>query len=65
VLTLVVEAILRVPVGPPIARLALAVLAGAPAYIATIWLIDRQSIRLLIGRTFPRESLIRRVASLG
>ena len=55
VLTLVVEGTLRVPAGRPIAQLALAIVAGAPAYAATLWLVDRQSILLLIGRAYRRR----------
>ena len=51
VLTVVVESTLRIPAGRPIAQLTLAIVAGAPAYAATLWLVDRQSIRALIGRT--------------
>jgi O-antigen/teichoic acid export membrane protein len=55
VLTLVVESTLRIPVGRPILQLTLAMVAGAPAYAATLWLVDRQSIRLLTRRTFRRR----------
>jgi O-antigen/teichoic acid export membrane protein len=66
VLAVVVLATLQLPLARPFPHLALAVVIGATVYGATLWRVDRDSIRDLTKRISPaRDSRLDRASRLG